>query len=990
MAYDITLNDGTVLHFEKQPSADQVSSTVKAMIDSGDLDPEKVVEKPEMQYPAPPLSKRQLATLPDGAVRTEGTPGYYKSPGPIPGREGFRRASMTTPTGTTGEESNPLQRELGGAFGSVDQDRIEVAARAMQRAEAKETLPTASPLRRDLREMNPFVDQVEDPEAMYGPSGMLKKSHGEFQRATPDAVPGVLGEMGGWYASLLRDPVAVLGTDPVEAAVEIVGAAPVFKAIKPLFKSAAKLKARRAAKGLPDVSSPPPIRPSPVAEEVEAIVTTNSPPATVQPSDVVGSENFDQIMTANVADIDKVTKGVIPNADPLPVPVTKSFRDALDQANAEGITERVDFLIEEVNRMPRPLSDAEGAAVMMRGRGLQDQHAAAQARLAKFVDDGMFEEAATQASRIGEIEEGFYDTMTALRRSASERGRALNAQKMIIGKDYDLLSMKARAIAAHGKKLSAADTQSVERLAKNISDFTEVEQSIIQKIADRMGKPFGELDIDVNGFPLDALDSELAKLIELRSLATDLKRAADLANARVGDYGGYVKNLLLDMASTPKMIKASVDFSAPGRQGAVLLSGEGSIANTKAVFKDMFGAAWGGKGSKATSGVRAGEQYAYKAQREIINGDVSGLTGDALKLERLKAQAAVGAGVDYTSVGSHIDPQGMKPGGRLRGSEDQFAGNVFGERALRHLYKGTDTGMAAKGMKGLNKFSEFSERTYSLPLNRLRKEKFLQFTGLDEAKTAADAKKILEGYGAENLNEIADFINMTTGRSKLPVGIDRAPTISRFLNAILFSPKFLWARMRTLARPLRAGGRLAANKSGLSEIASVEAEMKILKELATVATKWGAAIAMLNMALPEDEGVALDPSSANFGKIKLGDTRYDATGGLASIFRMLYKPATAVASGKVREYGGGLGREVEKAMAGKTSPVASLALQTIYDRDFKGDKPDLSPLGVAKELAVPISLEDAGEFFTKYGVAEGAVRLAPTLFGLGASDYKER
>ena len=196
--------------------------------------------------------------------------------------------------------------------------------------------------------------------------------------------------------------------------------------------------------------------------------------------------------------------------------------------------------------------------------------------------------------------------------------------------------------------------------------------------------------------------------------------------------------------------------------------------------------------------------------------------------------------------------------------------------------------------------------------------------------------------------------------------------------------------MRTLARPLRAGGRLAANKSGLSEIASVEAEMKILKELATVATKWGAAIAMLNMALPEDEGVTLDPSSANFGKIKLGDTRYDATGGLASIFRMLYKPATAVASGKVREYGGGLGREVEKAMAGKTSPVASLALQTIYDRDFKGDKPDLSPLGVAKELAVPISLEDAGEFFTKYGVAEGAVRLAPTLFGLGASDYKER
>ena len=137
----------------------------------------------------------------------------------------------------------------------------------------------------------------------------------------------------------------------------------------------------------------------------------------------------------------------------------------------------------------------------------------------------------------------FYNTMSALRRSASERGRALNAQKMVIGKDYDVISMKARAVAARGKKLSPKEAKNIERLAKNITDFTKAEEAILDRIAKRMGKERGELDIDVNGFPLDATSEELASLMAQRRLAVELKMAADMADLKAKDRSGYYWNL---------------------------------------------------------------------------------------------------------------------------------------------------------------------------------------------------------------------------------------------------------------------------------------------------------------------------------------------------------------------------------------------------------------------------------------------------------------
>ena len=631
---------------------------------------------------------------------------------------------------------------------------------------------------------------------------------------------------------------------------------------------------------------------------------------------------------------------------------------------------------------------------MLHGRKLQDQHAAVQQRMREFSMADRLEEATAEAIELARVEEGFYNTMEALKRSASERGRALNAQKMMIGKDYDLISMKARAIAARGKQLTAKEAKNIERVASNIKEYSKVEQEIIKKIAQRLGKPLDQLDVDANGFPIDATIVEQKKLMDVRTAAVELKQAADLADLRAMDKKGYFTNLLLDTMSMPKMLLASVDLSAPGRQGVIALSGKNSVSNTKSVLADTFGALRGRKAEREALGesLEAGEAYAYRRLREIVDGDFQGLSAKELKLERLKAQAAKGAGVQYTEIGSRIDPQGLKPGGRFRSAEDQFSGSgVVGQRHLRRIYKQTDKGVVADALKKLDTFGRFSERTYSLPLNGLRKDKFMQFTGLDKAKTVEEAQEILKALGSKNMNEIADFVNMTTGRTRLPLGAERAPKISRMLNAIMFSPQYTFSRVRTLMRPLVGGARLAANAKG-NHLDAVVAERLIMRELGTVAIKWASAAALINAAFSEEgdkDGINLDPLSPDFGKIRIGNTRYDATGGLAPMLRLLYRPSHKLATGELRNYGEGLGREVERALRGKASPAASIGFQLAYGKDFKGDPIESLP-GMALGAVTPISLQDMQEFTEKYGVAEGVARMAPSVFGIGASDYKDR
>ena len=108
------------------------------------------------------------------------------------------------------------------------------------------------------------------------------------------------------------------------------------------------------------------------------------------------------------------------------------------------------------------------------------------------------------------------------------------------------------------------------------------------------------------------------------------------------------------------------------------------------------------------------------------------------------------------------------------------------------------------------------------------------------------------------------------------------------------------------------------------------------------------------------------------------------------MFRLMYRPAAAVASQENQKYGQGVGAQILQSTRSKLSPLASRAVDQIAGSDFKGDPVDWSPYGVATDVAVPIVADETLDLVNKYGMAEGLVRLAPSVFGIGSTDYKDR
>lgn len=172
--------------------------------------------------------------------------------------------------------------------------------------------------------------------------------------------------------------------------------------------------------------------------------------------------------------------------DTLDSPVRRSWEKALDDARAEGIPERASRIAAEVNAKPRSLSDTETAGLVDRATALKNEHAALHEQIGKATDSA---EIATKAAEARRIEEEF-DTLTAaLRKSGTEKGRALASQKLTLDQDFSLVAVKNRAKAAKGKALSEAESARLSSLTKELESTTkrvaELEQQMREQTAER-------------------------------------------------------------------------------------------------------------------------------------------------------------------------------------------------------------------------------------------------------------------------------------------------------------------------------------------------------------------------------------------------------------------------------------------------------------------------------------------------------------------------
>lgn len=208
------------------------------------------------------------------------------------------------------------------------------------------------------------------------------------------------------------------------------------------------------------------------------------------------------------------------------------------------------------------------------------------------------------------------------------------------------------------------------------------------------------------------------------------------------------------------------------------------------------------------------------------------------------------------------------------------------------------------------------------------------------------------------LQSIGKMVNSLTGRGNL----GSLEGVGNTINVFFFSPKFLKSQFDVLYQPF--GG---AKSGGVrSNFVRREAAKNLIKMAVGAAT----ILAIAKMLMPDS--VETDPRSTDFGKIKIGKTRFDVTGGLGSVIVLLARFATHTSknaeTGEMKDlldpkFGGqNVLDVVVQFFEGKTSPVGSVLRDRLLTGEtFEGKRPTV--LGNMRDMFVPLPFRTGKDAF---------------------------
>ena len=269
----------------------------------------------------------------------------------------------------------------------------------------------------------------------------------------------------------------------------------------------------------------------------------------------------------------------------------------------------------------------------------------------------------------------------------------------------------------------------------------------------------------------------------------------------------------------------------------------------------------------------------------------------------------------------------------------------------------------AEKIPGFGRLARASNRAYSGFLNKLRADVF------DDI-----ANKVGKNLSEIELRDLGKFINAATGRGDLGKTLNKAAPA---LNAMFFSPRLIASRMNLL-NPLFY--------TNLSPIARKEA----LKSLLSFS---GVAGSVLGLAKLGGVDVGVDPRSADFGKIKVGNTRYDILGGFQQYLKLasqLYSgEIVSTTTGRTITLGEGYKPLTRKDillrfLEGKENPLLSFITSWLQGTTFTGEEFDLPTETINR--FIPMVVQDLYEIVKDKG-SVGYPMWLPAIFGVGVQTY---
>ncbi len=141
----------------------------------------------------------------------------------------------------------------------------------------------------------------------------------------------------------------------------------------------------------------------------------------------------------------------------LPAAERKSWQTSLAAAKPEKAT----TLADEVLTKPRALNDEETASLVVRAQQIKNEHAQVMKEIGNTSDPA---EISTKRAQSEALQREFDKITEATKKSGTEKGRTLAAQKLTINQDFDLVSVKQRIKAAKGRELTPKESKRYEKM----------------------------------------------------------------------------------------------------------------------------------------------------------------------------------------------------------------------------------------------------------------------------------------------------------------------------------------------------------------------------------------------------------------------------------------------------------------------------------------------------------------------------------------------
>lgn len=282
---------------------------------------------------------------------------------------------------------------------------------------------------------------------------------------------------------------------------------------------------------------------------------------------------------------------------------------------------------------------------------------------------------------------------------------------------------------------------------------------------------------------------------------------------------------------------------------------------------------------------------------------------------------------------------------------------------------------------------------------RLYKASEAAFNGAAMRMRADYADKMIglaEQFGVEmdhkggQAEGIGSLVNAMTGRGNINLGKGTADAV----NAAFFSLRFLKSNFDTLT-----GHRLGfAIEAGP---ARHFVRQQAAENLAKIAVGMSAVLFTASQLWPGS--VDWDPRSANFGKIRIGDTRFDITGGIGSLVTLASRLVPTTHNGKwsfwskssttgkwTDLHAGKFGQStaldvIENFWEGKLSPAAGL-VRDVWKGETYGGQP-VTVEGAIQSLVTPIGVQTAQDTLNDPRSAPLLAVLILDGLGIGANTY---